>query len=89
MEFFIIDVSDRNESSDLVRALQRRFISEEKEEEETNKNKNSHNKSLYYVRMDLSEVYCFSGIETRRLPPLQRFINDTSVKLRFLVFEAI
>ena len=56
MEFFIIDVSDRNESSDLVRALQRRFISEEKEEEETNKNKNSHNKSLYYVRMDLSEV---------------------------------
>ena len=56
VEFFIIDVSDRNESSDLVRALQRRFISEEKEEEETNKNKNSHNKSLYYVRMDLSEV---------------------------------
>ena len=41
VEFFIVDVSDRNESSDLVRALQRRFMSEEKEEEETNKNKNN------------------------------------------------
>ena len=52
VEFFIVDVSDRNENSDLVRALQRRFISEEKEEE-ANVNRN---KSLYYVRMDLSEV---------------------------------
>ena len=51
VEFFIVDVSDRSENSDLVRALQRRFISEEKEEEATTKNK-----SLYYVRMDLSEV---------------------------------
>jgi len=52
VEFFIVDVSDRNENSDLVRALQRRLISEEKEEE-ANVNRN---KSLYYVRMDLSEV---------------------------------